>query len=123
MAEASGRRVHVYTSPHLVRFNERIRIAGGLVADDRLLATMERSNGSTTAPRLPCSRSLPRPHSTCSSETPADLCVLEVGLGGRGDATNVIDAPAACAITSISLDHREMLGQRWRSSPVKRPAS
>ena len=44
------------------------------------------------------------------AETPADLCVLEVGLGGRGDATNVIDRPAACAITSISLDHREMLG-------------
>ena len=44
------------------------------------------------------------------AETPADLCVLEVGLGGRGDATNVVASPAACAITSISLDHRELLG-------------
>jgi len=110
MAEAAGRRVHVYTSPHLVRFNERIRIAGRLVSDADLadaLETIERVNAG--AP-ITVFEVITAVAFHLFAQTPADLCVLEVGLGGRGDATNVIEAPAACAVTSISLDHRELLG-------------
>jgi dihydrofolate synthase / folylpolyglutamate synthase len=110
MAEAAGLRVHVYTSPHLIRFNERIRVAGDLVSDDALIAAMghvERVNNN--AP-ITVFEVITATAFDLFAKTPADLCVLEVGLGGRGDATNVIDSPAACAITSISLDHRELLG-------------
>jgi dihydrofolate synthase / folylpolyglutamate synthase len=110
IGEAAGQRVHVYTSPHLVRFHERIRLAGTLVAEDALAATLEeveRVNGDapitvfeiTTAVAL-----------LLFARSPAELLVLEVGLGGRFDATNVIARPAACAITSISMDHMEFLG-------------
>jgi dihydrofolate synthase/folylpolyglutamate synthase len=110
IAEAAGRRVHVYTSPHLVRFHERIRLAGRLVDEATLteaLEHVERVNGGepitvfeiTTAVAL-----------HLFAEVPADLLVLEVGLGGRFDATNVVDRPVATAITSISFDHMEFLG-------------
>jgi dihydrofolate synthase/folylpolyglutamate synthase len=110
MAEAAGSRVHVYTSPHLVRFNERIRITGELVSDERLIATMERVEKINDSAPITVFEVITAAAFDLFAATPADLCVLEVGLGGRGDATNVIDAPAACAITSISLDHRELLG-------------
>ena len=109
IAEAAGLRVHVYTSPHLVRFNERFRVAGALVADEVLAATfetIERVNGG--AP-ITVFEVITAAAFVLFADTPSDLCVLEVGLGGRGDATNVI-VPRVCAITSISLDHREMLG-------------
>ncbi len=110
IAEAAGKRVHVYTSPHLVRFHERIRLAGRLVDEATLteaLEHVERANGGepitvfeiTTAVAL-----------HLFAESPADLLVLEVGLGGRFDATNVVDRPVASAITSISFDHMEFLG-------------
>ena len=110
MAEAAGLRVHVFTSPHLVAFNERFRIAGRLVTDAALadaLETIERVNDG--AP-ITVFEVITATAFVLFAEVPADLCVLEVGLGGRGDATNVIEAPAACAVTSISLDHRELLG-------------
>lgn len=110
MAEAAGLRVHVYTSPHLVRFNERIRIAGRLVTDAGLadaLETIERVNDG--AP-ITVFEVITAAAFLLFAGAPADLCVLEVGLGGRGDATNVIARSAAGAITSISLDHRELLG-------------
>ncbi len=110
MAEAAGLRVHVYTSPHLVRFNERIRIAGGLVTDDQLLDAMMRIERINDNAPITVFEVITATAFDLFAATPADLCVLEVGLGGRGDATNVIDPPAACAITSISLDHRELLG-------------
>jgi dihydrofolate synthase/folylpolyglutamate synthase len=110
MAEAAGQRVHVYTSPHLVHFNERIRIAGRLVADDTLIAAMERIERTNNNAPITVFEVITATAFDLFAATPADICVLEVGLGGRGDATNVIDAPAACAITSISLDHRELLG-------------
>ncbi len=110
MAEAAGLRVHVFTSPHLIRFNERIRIAGNLVDDDRLVAVMERIERINGNAPITVFEMITATAFELFAETPADLCVLEVGLGGRGDATNVIDHPAACAITSISLDHRELLG-------------
>ena len=110
IAEAAGQRVHVYTSPHLVRFHERVRLAGELVTEEALAAALEhveRVNGGepitvfeiTTAVALHLFASVP-----------ADLLVLEVGLGGIYDATNVVDAPAATAITSISMDHMDFLG-------------
>ncbi len=111
MAEAAGLRVHVYTSPHLVRFNERIRIAGELVSDDALAQC---AGGCGAGQRRRADHRVRGDHRRrvpSVRATPADLCVLEVGLGGRGDATNVIAHPAACAITSISLDHRELLGE------------
>jgi dihydrofolate synthase / folylpolyglutamate synthase len=111
MLEADGRRVHVYTSPHLVRFNERFRLAGRLVSDEALeeaLAECERVNAGapltlfeiTTAAGI-----------LLFSRHPADVLLLEVGLGGRLDATNVIDQPVASVITPISLDHAEYLGE------------
>jgi dihydrofolate synthase/folylpolyglutamate synthase len=110
MAEAAGQRVHVFTSPHLVRFNERIRVAGASVPDDQLIATMERIERINQGAPITVFEVITAAAFDLFASTPADLCVLEVGLGGRGDATNVIDPPAACAITSISLDHRELLG-------------
>jgi dihydrofolate synthase/folylpolyglutamate synthase len=110
MAEGAGSRVHVYTSPHLVRFNERIRVAGELVSDDQLVETMERIERINDNAPITVFEVITAAAFDLFAATQADLCVLEVGLGGRGDATNVIPAPAACAITSISLDHRELLG-------------
>ena len=110
MAEAAGWRTHVYTSPHLVRFNERFRVAGGIVSDHDLadaLETIERVNAGAA---ITVFEVITAVAFQLFAATPADLCVLEVGLGGRGDATNVIARPAACAITSISLDHRDLLG-------------
>ncbi len=109
-AEAAGQRVHVYTSPHLVRFNERIRLAGRLVADAALadaLETVEQANdgGAVTVFEVMTAAAF-----VLFARVPADLAVLEVGLGGRLDATNVIPPPAAAAITSISIDHRDWLG-------------
>lgn len=110
MLEAAGLRVHVYTSPHLVRFHERIRLAGTLIDDDRLAALLEEcevANGggpitffevTTVAALLAFARE------------PADVVLLETGLGGRLDATNVVERPAVTAITRISYDHRQFLG-------------
>ncbi|MGL4542538.1 MAG: bifunctional folylpolyglutamate synthase/dihydrofolate synthase, partial [Polymorphobacter sp.] len=91
--EASGARVHVYTSPHLVRFNERIRLAGHLIDDDTLMLNMRdvlnvNANMPITFFELTTAVAL-----LAFSRTPADACILEVGLGGRLDATNVIEAP------------------------------
>ena len=112
--EAAGLRVHVYTSPHLVRFNERFRLGalgeGRLVGDDELadaLNECERANAGapitvfeiTTAAGL-----------VLFARHPADVLLLEVGLGGRLDATNVIERPLATVITPVSLDHAEHLG-------------
>ena len=110
MAEASGLRAHVYTSPHLVRFNERFRIAGQLVPDAALAEALERIERVNDGAPITVFEVITAAAFDLFAATPADLCLLEVGLGGRGDATNVIPPPAACAITSISLDHRELLG-------------
>ncbi len=109
MAEAAGWRVHVYTSPHLLRFNERIRLGGRLAEDEELgeaLETVERVNAG--AP-ITVFEVITAAAFLLFAAYKADLCVLEVGLGGRGDATNVI-TPSVAAITSISLDHRDLLG-------------
>jgi dihydrofolate synthase/folylpolyglutamate synthase len=110
MGEAAGLRVHVYTSPHLVRFNERIRLAGELVTDAALAETLAEVERVNAGAPITVFEVLVAAAFLLFARVPADICVLEVGLGGRGDATNVIDRPAASAITSISLDHRELLG-------------
>jgi dihydrofolate synthase/folylpolyglutamate synthase len=111
MAEAAGMRVHVYTSPHLVRFNERIRVAGELVSDAELANALEEVERVNAGAAITVFEVITAVALHLFAQNPAELCVLEVGLGGRGDATNVIAQPAACAITSISLDHRELLGE------------
>ena len=109
LAEATGSRVHVYTSPHLVRFNERFRIAGELVSDVELAATLERIEQINAGAAITVFEVITAAALQLFATHPADLCLLEVGLGGRGDATNVV-TPRACAITSISIDHRDLLG-------------
>ncbi len=110
MGEAAGLRVHVYTSPHLVRFNERIRVAGAVVSDADLTTAMAEIERLNDHAPITVFEVITAVAFHLFAASPADLCVLEVGLGGRGDATNVIPPPAACAIASISLDHRELLG-------------
>ena len=108
--EAAGYRVHVYTSPHMVRFHERIRLAGALIEEDalaELLGECERVNGDqpitffevTTAAAL-----------LGFARAPADVALLETGLGGRLDATNVLAHPALSVITPVSIDHEQYLG-------------
>lgn len=110
MLVADGKRTHVYTSPHLVRFNERIRLAGELVSDAALADALEEVEAVNAGAPITVFEVITAVAFLLFARVPADLCVLEVGLGGRFDATNLIDRPAACAITSISLDHREFLG-------------
>ncbi len=110
IGEAAGLRVHVYTSPHLVRFRERIRLAGRLVGDEALGAALEHIEAANAGQPITVFEVITAAALHLFASAPADLCILEVGLGGRGDATNVVERPAACAVASLSLDHREMLG-------------
>ncbi|CAK0743398.1 dihydrofolate synthase / folylpolyglutamate synthase [uncultured Gammaproteobacteria bacterium] len=111
MLEASGRRVHVYTSPHLVRFNERIRLAGTLIADAPLLALLEECEAANRGLPITQFEIITAAALLAFAREPADVVVLETGLGGRLDATNVIERPAATAITRISHDHHQFLGE------------
>ncbi len=110
IGEAAGWRVHVFTSPHLVSFNERIRIAGSLVDDATLADTLDELERINAAAPITVFEIITAAALLLFAQAPADLCVLEVGLGGRLDATNVVPRPAAAAITAISMDHREFLG-------------
>lgn len=112
IAEAAGLRVHVYTSPHLVRFHERIRLAGRLVEEEALAAALEEVERRNAGEPITVFEITTAVAFLLFSRVPADLLLLETGLGGRFDATNVIDHPAATAITSISMDHMEFLGDR-----------
>ncbi len=112
IAEAAGLRVHVYTSPHLVRFNERVRLAGALVSDAALAAALDEIESKNAGNQITVFEAITAAAFLLFSRVPADLCVLEVGLGGKFDATNVIAAPLVAAITSISLDHQDFLGDR-----------
>ena len=108
--EAAGHRVHVFTSPHLVRYNERIRLAGTLIDDAQLADVMARVLDANEA----VGGSLFEVNTAAAllafADTPADAVVLEVGLGGRLDATNVVAAPLVTGIASIGLDHQQFLG-------------
>ena len=108
--EAAGYRTHVYTSPHLVRFTERIRVAGKLIEDDALSACLEECERANAGAPITLFEITTAAAYLAFSRTPADATLLEVGLGGRVDATNVIARPAATAITPISFDHQRFLG-------------
>ncbi|MGE4480466.1 bifunctional folylpolyglutamate synthase/dihydrofolate synthase [Acidocella sp.] len=108
-AEAAGLKAHVFTSPHLVRFNERIRLAGVLATDEQLAEALDAIESVNKANQITVFEAITATAFWLFARVPADLCLVEVGLGGRMDATNVI-SPAACAITSISLDHQDFLG-------------
>ena len=110
IAEAAGQRVHAYTSPHLVRFHERIRLAGRLVEEEALAAALEEVEAANGGAPITVFEITTAVALLLFSRVPADLLVLEVGLGGRFDATNVVARPAACAIASISMDHMDFLG-------------
>ncbi|MEM9706259.1 MAG: folylpolyglutamate synthase/dihydrofolate synthase family protein [Pseudomonadota bacterium] len=108
--EASGASVHVYTSPHLVSFNERIVLRGEKIGDDPLIETLERVDRAAGDAPLSFFEAATTAAFLVFSETPADYLVLEVGLGGRLDATNVLERPISTTITPIALDHQEYLG-------------
>ncbi|MFZ1340742.1 MAG: Mur ligase family protein, partial [Paracoccaceae bacterium] len=109
--EAGGDAVHAYTSPHLARFHERIRLAGELISEPALTALLDEcvaANGADTITFFEIT--------TCAaflafSRVKADWTLLEVGLGGRLDATNVVEKPALTIITPVSIDHQQYLGE------------
>ncbi|OZA93839.1 MAG: bifunctional folylpolyglutamate synthase/dihydrofolate synthase [Erythrobacter sp. 34-65-8] len=111
MLEAQGYRVHVTTSPHLVRYNERIRVAGKLIGDDRLEALLEQVLDASADLAPSFFEVTIAAAFTEFARIPADACVVEVGLGGRFDATNVLtpDVLAACGIAALGLDHERFL--------------
>ena len=114
MLEEAGYRVHVYTSPHLVRFNERYRLGawgdGRLVSDEELAATLENCEAANAGAPVTVFEITTAVGLVLFARHPADVLLMEVGLGGRLDATNVIDHPLATVITPISIDHTEFLG-------------
>jgi dihydrofolate synthase/folylpolyglutamate synthase len=126
MLEAAGRSAHVYTSPNLVRLNERFRLGrsggGVLVGDDELAATLaecERANGDQpiTVFEIETAAGL-----LLFSRHPADVLLLEVGLGGRLDATNVVERPLASVITPVSIDHVDFLGDTLEKIATEKAA-
>jgi dihydrofolate synthase/folylpolyglutamate synthase len=108
--EAAGLRVHAYTSPHLVRFNERFRLAGKLVSDEELAAVFEECERANAGAPITVFEITTAAGMLLFSRHPADVLLLEVGLGGRLDATNVIGKPLISVITPVSIDHTDFLG-------------
>jgi dihydrofolate synthase/folylpolyglutamate synthase len=108
--EADGRSVHVFTSPHLVRFNERVRINGHLIDDPTLARYLERVLDVAQGIGASFFEVTTAAAFLAFAEHPADACILEVGLGGRLDATNIIESPAVCGIAQLGLDHQAFLG-------------
>jgi dihydrofolate synthase/folylpolyglutamate synthase len=110
IAEAAGLRVHVYTSPHLVRFNERIVVAGEVVGDETLAEILEQCEAANDGAPITFFEITTAAAFVAFSRTAADIAMIETGLGGRFDATNIIARPALTAITPISIDHTHFLG-------------
>ncbi len=110
IAEAAGLRVHVFTSPHLVRFVERIRLAGTLITEEALAAILERVEAANAGQPITFFEITAAAAFVAFAETPADLLLLEVGLGGVLDATNIIPRTAVSVIAPVDYDHREFLG-------------
>lgn len=110
MLEAAGKRVHVYTSPHLVRFHERIRLSGRLIDEDELQALLEECEAANGGEPITFFEITTAAAFLAFSRRRADALILEVGLGGRLDATNVIESPAVTVITPVDLDHQQYLG-------------
>ena len=110
MLEASGRRVHVYSSPHLVRFHERIRLSGKLIDENELAALLEECEHVNADDPITFFEITTAAAFLAFTRHKADALILEVGLGGRFDATNFVERPAATIITPIDLDHQHYLG-------------
>ena len=117
MLEAGGKRVHQFTSPHLVRYNERIRLAGELISDEALadlLAEVIDAGENVGASFFEVTTAA---SFLAFSRVPADVCVIEVGLGGRFDASNILEHPAACGIATLGMDHERFLLAPDESAP------
>lgn len=110
MARAAGLRAHVYTSPHLVRFNERIVVGNTEIDNDALSALLERCEAANAGEPITFFEITTAAAFLAFAEMKADIALLEVGLGGRLDATNVVEKPALTAITPVALDHQHYLG-------------
>ena len=110
MLEAQGLKVHVHTSPHLVRFHERIRIAGKLISEEALVSLLEEVEQVNAGREITFFEITAAAMFLAFSRHPADALVLEVGLGGTYDATNVVPNPAMTVIQPVGLDHKEFLG-------------
>ena len=117
--EAAGKRVHTYTSPHLVRFNERFRIGaageGKLVSDEELVAAMEECERANTGAPITVFEITTATGLLLFARNPADVVLMEVGLGGRLDSTNVVDHPLATVITRIAI----LRGNNGRNSALE----
>ena len=108
--EAAGYRVHVYTSPHLVRFAERIRLAGSIVDETLLLELLEHVEHANAGAPITFFEVTTAAAFAAFAQVPADVTLLETGMGGRYDATNVVGKPLVTALSSISMDHMQYLG-------------
>ena len=109
--ESAGLRVHAYTSPHLAWFNERIRLAGSLIPDDMLATTLAEVETVNAGRPITFFEVTTAAAFLVFSRVEADFTLLEVGLGGRLDATNVVDRPRLTVITPVSVDHTQYLGE------------
>ncbi len=109
--EAAGKRVHAYTSPHLARFHERIRLAGGLIPEDQLSAILTEIEDVNAGRPITFFELTTAAAFLAFARSPADYTLMEVGLGGRLDATNVVTQPALTIITPVSIDHTQYLGE------------
>jgi dihydrofolate synthase/folylpolyglutamate synthase len=110
MLEAQGLRVHVHTSPHLVRFHERIRLAGKLISEEALVSLLEEVEEVNHGREITFFEITAAAMFLAFARQPADAVVLEVGLGGTYDATNVVPHPAMTVIQPVGMDHKEFLG-------------
>src|SRR5262249_47585058 len=119
IAQSLGKRVHVYTSPHLVNFHERIVLAGPNgaepISEDRLIDCLVRAETANSGELITLFEITTAAAFLAFAETPADLLLLETGLGGRLDATNVVEKPLVTSITPISIDHVSFLGHTLAS--------
>ena len=125
IAEAAGMKVHVLTSPHLVRFVERIRRAGVLITETELADLIDRVEAANAGQPISFFEFTTVIALQAFAEVPADLCIIEVGLGGRFDATNIFQKPAVTVITPVDYDHLEMLGPElskiaWEKAGIMR---
>ncbi|MDR3508733.1 MAG: bifunctional folylpolyglutamate synthase/dihydrofolate synthase [Caulobacteraceae bacterium] len=126
IAEAAGLKVHVLTSPHLVRFVERVRVAGTLLTEARLEQLIEQAEVANADQPISFFEMTTAIALKAFTDTPADLCLIEVGLGGRFDGSNVFDHPAVTVITPVDYDHLELLGPdlskiAWEKAGIMRP--
>ena len=120
--EEAGLTVHAFTSPHLVRFNERIRVGGKLIEDELLEDLLAEVIAAGAGIEPSFFEAAAAAAILAFARAPADAAILEVGLGGRLDATNVVNSPAACGIASIGLDHQQHLGDTLASIAAEKAA-